>query len=57
MNPGWFFRMAKWLRHPPSARQVRLGLIVLGICLGLLVLERTGLLPGWFALDPKSLKP
>ena len=44
MNPVWFLRMARWAKHPPSARRVKLVLAVLAACLALVAVER---LAGW----------
>ena len=46
-----FLRMAKWARHPPSARRVKLVLGVVAVCLILFAIERLigfpdGLTPG-----------
>lgn len=49
-----FLRAALWARRPPSARRVVLGLAVLALCLGLVALERAGLLPGWAGLPVKA---
>jgi len=39
MTPHWLFRMAKWARHPPSPKQVKFVLIIVGICLALAAVE------------------
>ena len=46
----WLLRMARWVRHPPSAGRVRLVLIVLALCLALYAVERW---IGW----PEALSP
>jgi hypothetical protein len=33
VNLIWFLRMAKWARHPPSARTVAMWGVVIGLCL------------------------
>ena len=43
-------RMAKWARKPPSAKMVRLGAVVLALCLVLLGIEY---IFGW----PDALTP
>lgn len=45
-----FLRMAKWVRHPPSWRRVKLVFAVIALCLVLVALER---LFGW----PEALSP
>jgi hypothetical protein len=57
MRFTWLLRMARWVRHPPSERQVIIGLVVLACALALFGLEWLGLLPAWFALDPRGLRP
>lgn len=50
-----FLRMAKWARNPPSARRVRLVLIVLALCLILFAIERW---IGWpEALNVQKMRP
>jgi len=50
-----FLRMAKWARNPPSARRVRLVLIVLALCLILFATERW---IGWpEALSVQKMRP
>ncbi|WP_343115597.1 hypothetical protein [Ostreiculturibacter nitratireducens] len=44
----WFFRMAKWARHPPSARRVVFILSIIAICLALAGAEWLGLFPEGF---------
>ena len=39
MNPIWFLRMAKWVRHPPSAARVKLVFAVVLFCLLLVGIE------------------
>lgn len=52
MNPIWFLRMAKWARHPPSARTVLIWAGVIAVCLGIVGFE---LLFGW--PDALTLNP
>ena len=44
MNPRHLLRMAKWARHPPSAKRVRLVFAIVVICIALYVIDR---LVGW----------
>ncbi|MFN3644600.1 MAG: hypothetical protein ACK4TB_16955 [Gemmobacter sp.] len=47
MNLGWFLRMARWARNPPSMRAVRGLLLVIAVCLALVGIEALGLWPDW----------
>ena len=40
MNPRHFLRMAKWARHPPGEKRVKLVLGVILLCLILFAVER-----------------
>jgi len=40
MNPIWFVRMARWLRHPPSPGRVKLVVGVVVLCFVLVAVER-----------------
>ena len=57
MNPLWFLRMARWVRHPPSARRVVLVLGIALACGGLALAEWAGVLPSWMALSPRGFRP
>ena len=51
----WFLRMAKWARHTPSAKRVRLVLGVIALCLILVAIERW---IGWpEALTVQKMRP
>ena len=50
-NMRQFFRMAKWARNPPGARQVKLFLIVIAICFALFAFERVFGWPDWLTMD------
>lgn len=51
----WLLRMAKWARHPPSAKRVKLVLAVIALCLLLLAIERW---IGWpEALTVQKMRP
>ena len=56
-NLGWFVRMARWARNPPSARRVVLVLAVIAACLVLVGLEKTGMLPDWMSMDTHPARP
>jgi hypothetical protein len=47
MNFGWLLRMAVWARRPPSARQVRITLLILALFLVLFAVERLWGWPEW----------
>lgn len=51
MNHIWLLRMAKWARHPPSARRVKLVLGIAGVCLALVAVERFVGWPDWLTLE------
>lgn len=57
MNPRLLLRAARWARRPPRASRVRLGLVVIGLCLALAGLDRAGLLPDWFTLTAPPRLP
>lgn len=40
MNPRHLLRMAKWARHPPSAKRVRLVLGIVVFCIAIYAIER-----------------
>ncbi len=50
MWPVWFLRMARWVRRPPSVRQVVLVVVVIALCLAIAGFEW---LFGW----PEALTP
>ena len=50
----WFFRMAKWARHPPSDRRVKLVLAVIAICVAIYAVERWIGWPDWLTIDGRS---
>ncbi len=51
----WFVRMARWARNPPSWGRVKLVLVVIGVCLALVAVER---FIGWpEALTVDRLRP
>lgn len=52
MNPIWFVRMAKWARHPPSKRMVKLVLAVLAFVAALYGIEYFFGWPEW--LTPEA---
>lgn len=47
MNLLWLLRMVKWARRPPSARQVKVVLAVVALCLVLYAIERFIGWPDW----------
>jgi hypothetical protein len=54
MNFHWLLRMARWARHPPSARHVMLVAVVVVLGLALAGLERAGLWPESWQVNPKG---
>lgn len=57
MNPRWFMRMAKWARHPPSAKRVRLVFAVVAICAALVIYEMLFGTPDWMQMERLRLRP
>lgn len=53
MNLTWLMRMAKWARHPPSARQVKLVLSVVAACFALWAVEWIWGWPEWLTVNGK----
>ncbi len=51
MNLRHFLRMARWARHPPSERRVKLVIAVLALCLLLVLIERLFGWPDWLTLE------
>ena len=51
MSPLWLLRMAQWLRHQPSRRQVLIGAVVLGAALAVVAVEKAGLWPDWARVE------
>lgn len=56
MNPLQLLRMAKWARHPPSLARVKLGAVVLALCLALWGIEQLWGWPDWLTVNGK-VKP
>jgi len=54
MNMRHLLRMAKWARHPPSAKRVKLVVGVVVICLVLVAIERWIGLPDWLQMEPQG---
>jgi len=51
MNIRQFLRMSRWARNPPSAKRVKLVLLVLAICLVLFGIERVFGWPAWLTVN------
>lgn len=47
MSPRILLRMARWARKPPSKQQIKIAVIVLGLCAAVFAAERLGLTPDW----------
>ncbi|TQS72788.1 hypothetical protein ERN12_03090 [Rhodobacteraceae bacterium] len=54
MNPMWFLRMARWARHPPSKKQVKLVAVVAVIVIAIAAVEWLGFWPDWATVNPKG---
>lgn len=48
----YFLRMARWARHPPSSRQVKVMAAIVALCLGLYAIDRLVGWPDW--LTPEN---
>lgn len=57
MNPLWLLRMARWARHPPSARGVILVVAVLAACLALTGVEHIWGWPSWLTVNGRIRGP
>ena len=53
----WLLRMAKWVRHPPSPRRVKIVAIAVAAALAVAALEWFGLWPDWAQLEPLARRP
>jgi len=51
MNPLWFMRLSRWLRHPPSRQRVWLILTVLAIVGVLYGIEHLWGWPDWLTVN------
>tara|TARA_R110002124_G_scaffold101091_1_gene248498 strand:- start:51 stop:239 length:189 start_codon:yes stop_codon:yes gene_type:complete len=56
MNYFWLLRMARWVRRPPSATQVKIVLGVIVLALILVGIERFVGWPDWLTL-PGGARP
>ena len=50
-NLIWLLRASRWARHPPSARSVRLVLVIVAAGLAIAALEWLALWPDWATLE------
>ena len=50
-NLIWLLRASKWARNPPSARTVRLVLLIVAAGLAIAALEWLELWPEWASMD------
>ncbi|MTJ04091.1 MAG: hypothetical protein FH759_05270 [Sediminimonas qiaohouensis] len=51
MNMRWIVRMARWARHPPSEKMVKLVLSIVAVAAVIYVIERYVGWPDWMSLD------
>lgn len=56
MNFFWLMRMARWVRNPPSVRQVVIVLATVAIAVVIVILGATGHWPDWARLDPGGMR-
>jgi hypothetical protein len=59
MGPLWLLRMARWARHPPSARRVVTVIVAMVLCAGIVLIEHFWGWPSWATLAPRphGLRP
>ncbi|MCL7463968.1 hypothetical protein [Phaeovulum sp. NW3] len=59
MNLTWLLRMAKWARHPPSPRMVKIAAIAVAAALAVVALDWLGLWPDWARVEklPRAPRP
>lgn len=50
-NPRQLMRMARWARHPPGEKRVKLLLVVLALALAIWGLERVFGTPEWMLIE------
>jgi hypothetical protein len=53
MRLGWFLRMSRWARNPPSPGRVKLVLGVIAVCIALVVVEKYVGWPDWLTVNPR----
>ncbi|WP_168733021.1 hypothetical protein [Aliigemmobacter aestuarii] len=51
MNPTWLLRMKRWVRNPPSGRQVRIVAAIVAAGLVLAGIEWLWGWPDWFTVN------
>lgn len=54
-NLIWLLRASRWARNPPSARRVRLVLLIVATGLSIALLEYLDLWPDWARMDNPRL--
>ena len=57
MNPIWFIRMARWVRHPPSPRTVAIWVGVIAVCLAVAGAEWLWGWPDWLTVNDRMRLP
>ena len=54
MNPLFFLRLARWVRHPPSPQKLLLIAAVVALCLALAGVEHFVGWPDWLTVNGKA---
>lgn len=54
MNPLWFVRMARWVRHPPSRRTMAIWVVVILLCLLIAGAEWLWGWPAWLTVNGRA---
>ena len=57
MNPIWFLRMARWVRHPPSPRMAAIWALVIVVCLAVAGAEWLWGWPDWLTVNGRARLP
>jgi hypothetical protein len=56
MNLNWLFLMTRWVRHPPSPRQVRFLLVVVALSCVLVGVEHFLGWPDWLRVNGSRMR-
>ncbi len=51
MTPFWLLKMYRWVRNPPSEKQVKFVLAIVAVCFMLLMIELIWGWPDWATVN------